>query len=89
MRITYYWPGEDEWGDIIKYPCDGKHKAIEGHTIAVDPSVIPPGSEVLINDHEYVAEDIGRAVKGNVIDIYSREPHYESYEMVVYIKEKK
>lgn len=88
MRITHYWPGEDEWGDIIMYPCDDEHRAIEGHTIAVDPSVIPLGSEVLINGHEYVAEDIGGAVKGNVIDIYSREPHYESYEMVVYIKEK-
>lgn len=88
MRITYYWPGEDQWGDIIKYPCDDEHRAIEGHTIAVDPNVIPLGSEVLINGHEYVAEDIGGAVKGNVIDIYSREPHYESYEMVVYIKEK-
>ncbi|WP_416328720.1 3D domain-containing protein [[Clostridium] innocuum] len=87
MRITYYWPGEDEWGDIIKYPCDGEHKAIEGHTIAVDPSVISPGSAVLINGHEYIAEDIGGAVKGNVIDIYSSVPHYESYETIVYVKE--
>ena len=87
MRITYYWPGEDEWGDIIKYPCDGEHKAIEGHTIAVDSSVISPGSAVLIFGHEYIAEDIGGAVKGNVIDIYSSVPHYESYETIVYVKE--
>lgn len=88
MRITYYWPGEDEWGDIIKYPCDGEHKAIEGHTIAVDPSVIPPGSVVLINGHEYIAEDIGGAVKGNVIDIYSSSPRLKAYETKIYIKEK-
>ena len=88
MRITYYWPGEDEWGDIIKYPCDGEHKAIEGHTIAVDPSVIPPGSVVLINGHEYIAEDIGGAVKGNVIDIYSSSTRLKAYETKIYIKEK-
>lgn len=86
MRITYYWPGEDEWGDTIKHPC-GEHKAIEGHIIAVDPNVIPLGSKVLIDGHEYIAEDIGGAVKGEVIDIYSSAPRYESYETTVYIKE--
>lgn len=53
----------------------------------MDPSVISPGSAVLINGHEYIAEDIGGAVKGNVIDIYSSVPHYESYETIVYVKE--
>ena len=41
-----------------------------GRTIAVDPSVIPLGSTVLINGIEYVAEDTGSAIKGNKIDIY-------------------
>ena len=40
------------------------------HTIAVDPDVIPLGTHVIINGKEYVAEDIGGAVKGNHIDIY-------------------
>lgn len=41
-----------------------------GRTVAVDPSVIPLGSTVIINGHSYIAEDTGSAVKGNVIDIY-------------------
>lgn len=38
-------------------------------TIAVDPSVIPLGSEIEINGAMYVAEDTGSAIKGNKIDI--------------------
>lgn len=40
-----------------------------GRTIAVDRSVIPLGTHVIINGHEYVAEDTGGAIKGNRIDI--------------------
>lgn len=45
-------------------------KAKENHTIAVDPDVIQLGTEVLIDGETYVAEDVGGAVKGDVIDIY-------------------
>lgn len=41
-----------------------------GRTIAVDPSVIPLGSQVIINGHVYTAEDTGGAIKGNKIDIF-------------------
>lgn len=41
-----------------------------GRTIAVDPSVIPMGSQVVINGHTYIAEDTGTAIKGKRIDIY-------------------
>lgn len=41
-----------------------------GRTIAVDTEVIPFGTVVVIDGHEYVAEDVGSAVNGNVIDIY-------------------
>lgn len=41
-----------------------------GRTIAVDPTVIPYGTEVVINGHTYVAEDCGSSIKGNRIDIY-------------------
>lgn len=44
-------------------------RATPNRTIAVDSSVIPLGSEVVINGHTYVAEDTGGAIKGNRIDV--------------------
>lgn len=41
-----------------------------GRTIAVDTEIIPFGTVVVIDGHEYIAEDIGGAVKGNILDIY-------------------
>ena len=42
----------------------------QGRTIAVDPSVIPLGSKVVIGGNTYIAEDTGGAIKGNRIDIF-------------------
>ena len=41
-----------------------------GRTIAVDPDVIPLGSTVLIDGKEYIAEDTGGAIRGNIIDMF-------------------
>lgn len=41
-----------------------------GRTIAVDPKVIPLGSKVLVNGKQYIAEDTGSAIKGNIVDVY-------------------
>lgn len=41
-----------------------------GRTIAVDPDVIDIGSKVEIDGQIYVAEDVGSAVHGDVIDIF-------------------
>lgn len=45
-------------------------KAKAGRTIAVDPKVIAYGTELVINGHEYVAEDCGGNIKGKHVDIY-------------------
>lgn len=62
-----------------------------GRTIAVDPDVIPYGTEVLIDGHIYVAEDTGGVIKGNRIDI-AVETHEQALQMglrsaEVFIKE--
>ena len=44
--------------------------AASGHTIAVDPRVIPYGSKVMIGGTIYTAEDRGGGVKGNHVDIF-------------------
>lgn len=45
-------------------------RATPGRTVAVDPNVIPLGSTVIVNGTEfYVAEDTGKAIKGNRLDI--------------------
>lgn len=46
-------------------------QATADRTIAVDPSVIPLGAEVVIDGQSYIAEDVGEAIKGNKIDIFT------------------
>lgn len=41
-----------------------------GRTVSVDTEVIPFGTVLVIDGHEYIAEDTGSAVKGQIIDIY-------------------
>lgn len=45
-------------------------KATAGRTVAVDPSIFPYGTEIVINGNKYTAEDCGGAVKGNKVDIF-------------------
>lgn len=51
----------------------------EGRTLSVDPSVIPLGSKVKITSDfpgvsgEYIAEDVGGAIKGNRLDIFMED----------------
>ena len=68
--VTAYCPCKeccDKWADGVTKTGT---EATEGRTIAVDPSVIPYGTEVIINGHKYIAEDCGGAIKGNHIDIF-------------------
>lgn len=55
-------------------------KAKEGRTIAVDPDIIPLGSEVIINGHKYKAEDVGGAIQEKRIDIFV-ETHQRALEL--------
>lgn len=69
FKVTAYCPCEecsDEWG----YKTSTGAKATEGRTIAVDPKVIPYGSEIVIDGHTYKAEDCGGLIKGNKVDIF-------------------
>lgn len=43
---------------------------VQGRTVAVDPNVIPIGTHIFINGHEYVAEDTGSWVDGKDVDIF-------------------
>lgn len=74
---TAYTAGPESTGKYPGHPAYGITKsgtrAREGRTIAVDPKVIPLGSQIKIpklSPYTYIAEDIGGKIKGNRIDIY-------------------
>lgn len=76
FKLTAYCPCEKCCGIWAKnrpngvvYTASGA-KAEAGKTIAVDPDVIPYGTEVKIGNHTYIAQDSGSAIKGNKIDVY-------------------
>lgn len=56
--------------------CCGGHKTAtgttptQGRTIAADTSILPYGTQVVINGIVYTVEDCGSGVKGNHIDIF-------------------
>lgn len=89
--ITHYCPCSiccGPWRDGI---TSTGATAVTNRTIAVDPTVIPYGSKVVINGQVYVAEDCGGAIKNNHIDIYVGS-HAEAetkgvYETEVYLLE--
>ena len=89
--ITHYCPCSiccGPWRDGI---TSTGATAVTNRTIAVDSTVIPYGSKVVINGQVYVAEDCGGAIKNNHIDIYVGS-HAEAetkgvYETEVYLLE--
>ena len=68
-KLTFYCPCHQCSGDYGRSTASGAI-CTEGRTVAVDPKVIPLGSHLLINGHEYIAEDVGGGVKGHHIDVY-------------------
>ena len=82
FTITFYWPGEDKYGSLTSTGMIAQ----EGRTIAVDPSIIPYGSTILINGDEYIAQDCGGAIKGNKIDVFVEKPKHQKYTVEVFLK---
>jgi len=96
-KLTAYCPCEiccgvwgkdrptDADGNLLVLTASGAY-AEAGVTIAADTSVLPFGTVVLIDGHEYIVQDRGSAVKGNQIDIYF-ENHQDAVDFGVQYKE--
>lgn len=67
----------DENGEAVVYTASG-NRAVQGVTVAVDPSVIPYGTELEINGNKYVAHDCGGDIKESRIDVYF-ESHTDAW----------
>jgi 3D (Asp-Asp-Asp) domain-containing protein len=85
FKLTAYCPCKKCCGKDDGITATGT-QATQGRTVAVDPKVIPYGTILVINGHEYVAEDCGGSIKGNKIDVYF-ESHEEALEFGVQYKE--
>lgn len=79
VRITGYWPGEDEWSS--RYQSSTGTRLRAGRHCAVDPDIIPLWSKIKIlnGKREWVAVDTGTAVKSKkasngslpVVDVFA------------------
>jgi 3D (Asp-Asp-Asp) domain-containing protein len=74
FKVTHYCPCEICCGKSDGITATGTY-ATPGRTLAVDPSVIPFGSKVLLKyedgtTDDYIAEDRGGAIKGNRVDVF-------------------
>ena len=85
FKITFYCTCEKCCGKSDGITATGT-KSTAGRTIAVDPSVIPYGTKVMIDGVIYTAEDTGGAINGNRIDILC-ESHQEAIERGVIERE--
>ncbi len=82
FKITHYCGGSccnDEWAGVTATGAP----LVEGDTIAVDPTVIPYGTKVIINGHIFTATDCGGAIKGNRIDVFVND-HNRANQLGVY-----
>lgn len=68
-KLTAYCPCEQCSGKYGRHTATGKI-AKAGRTVAVDPKVVKYGTKIMIDGHEYTAEDCGGAVKGYHIDVF-------------------
>lgn len=83
-----------KWGENRPVDADGKPIvytanqtiAKEGVTVAADINVLPYGTKIIIDGHQYIVQDRGGSIKGNRIDIYF-ESHQSALEFGVQHKE--
>lgn len=83
-----------KWGENRPIDADGKPIvytanqtiAKEGVTVAADINVLPYGTKIIIDGHQYIVQDRGGSIKGNRIDIYF-ESHQAALEFGVQHKE--
>ena len=76
FTLTYYCNCEICCGQWANGATATGTPVVEGKTIAVDPSVIPYGTQVIIGGHVFTAEDCGSGIDGNRIDIYVNDHNY-------------
>lgn len=87
VRITGYWPGEDEWSS--RYQSSTGTPLRAGRHCAVDPDIIPLWSKIRVmgGEREWMAVDTGTAVKSKkasggklpVIDVFAAsEKHFKA-----------
>ena len=80
FSLTFYTPYEDQWGYATSTGVQSSHL----RTCAVDPTVIPLGSVILIEGDngmklELLACDIGGGIRGNKIDVFFDGSQSEGY----------
>jgi 3D (Asp-Asp-Asp) domain-containing protein len=79
FKVTHYCPCKKCCGKDPTHPAYGITAsgtvATAGRTIAVDPDVIPYGTELLVRyedgtERTYIAEDCGGGIDGNRLDVF-------------------
>lgn len=89
FTITHYCPCSTccgIWSNPENPTTASGARAEAGKTIAVDPDVIPWGTEVVIDGHTYTAQDSGSLIQGNRIDIYC-DSHDEANQRGIFTTE--
>lgn len=85
FKVTAYCHCEKCCGKSNGITATGS-KVCANRTIAVDPKIIPLGSQIMIDGQIYIAEDVGGAIKGNRIDMYF-PTHQEALDFGVQYKQ--